>query len=79
MIELIQALSRFSATASNAEITGQLLAVLCLAGLVISLALASNGVDLTPNFSNRRKTEAVAARRPIMIEPPVSFALGNPL
>jgi hypothetical protein len=50
MIELIQALSRFSATASNAEITGQLLAVLCLAGLVISLALASNGVDLNIEF-----------------------------
>jgi hypothetical protein len=61
MIELLQALSRFSATASNAEITGQLLAVLCLAGLLFHWLWRATASTSTSNFSNRRKTEAVAA------------------
>lgn len=48
MTALIQALSRLSTTASNVNTT--LLTVFCLAGLVVSLLCANNGIDLTPAF-----------------------------
>jgi len=50
MIELLQALSRLSTTASNVDLTWKVLTVFCLAGLVISLICANSGVDLSPGF-----------------------------
>lgn len=50
MTALIQALSRLSTTASNVNTTWKVLTVFCLAGLVVSLLCANNGIDLTPAF-----------------------------
>jgi hypothetical protein len=50
MSALIQALSRLSSTASNVDITWQVLTIFCLAGLVLSLMCATHGIDLTLGF-----------------------------
>jgi hypothetical protein len=52
MTALIQALSRpFAATTTNAETaTLRVLAIFCCAGLVVSMMLASYGLDLSPGF-----------------------------
>ena len=49
MIELLQVLSRLS-TASKYDFTWKVLMVFCLAGLVISLVLVNNGIDITAGF-----------------------------
>jgi hypothetical protein len=52
MTALVQVLSRISRAASSVDvITWKVLMVFCLAGLVISLICASNGVDLDPGFA----------------------------
>lgn len=50
MTALIRTLSRLSDAASNADVTWQLVTIFCLAGLLISLACANHGFDLTPGF-----------------------------
>ena len=50
MTALAQVFSRISRNASNLDITWKVLTVFCLAGLVVSLICASNGIDITPGF-----------------------------
>jgi hypothetical protein len=50
MSALVQVFYRISRTATNVDITWKLLTVFCLAGLVLSLVCANNGIDITPGF-----------------------------
>jgi hypothetical protein len=49
MTALVQALSRFSGTNVETE-TLMLLAMFCGAGLLVSILLATYGLDLSPGF-----------------------------
>jgi hypothetical protein len=50
MTALVQALSRISNNAPSTGTTLRVLAVFCLAGLVISLIFLSGGADFGPAF-----------------------------
>ncbi len=50
MSALVQVFSRISRTATNVDFTWKVVTIFCLAGLVLSLAFATNGIDITAGF-----------------------------
>jgi hypothetical protein len=50
MTALVQALSRFAARTNPETDTLKLIAIFCGAGLLVSILLATYGLDLSPGF-----------------------------
>jgi hypothetical protein len=50
MTALVQAISRLTAKTSSESEPLKVLAILCAAGLLVSILLATYGLDLSPDF-----------------------------